>query len=88
MKRSTVYWLCQIGGWGLVCSVYATFGILFIEHLPQHYYLALLLVPVNRWEAQCSKTWDAFTRNCTDQPMRGSPVLRQLPPSACLPPVA
>jgi hypothetical protein len=29
MKRSTVYWLCQIGGWGLVCSVYATFGILY-----------------------------------------------------------
>jgi hypothetical protein len=31
--------------------VYATFGILFIEHLHQHYYLALLLVPDNRWEA-------------------------------------
>src|SRR5436190_22980472 len=33
-------------------SVYAAFGILFIEHLQQRYYLALLLVPDNRWEAQ------------------------------------
>src|SRR6266545_4282470 len=32
-------------------SVYATLGILFIDHLRQHYYLSLLLVPDNRWEA-------------------------------------
>src|SRR5207237_1308757 len=32
-------------------SVYAAFGILFIEHLRQRYYPALLLVPDNRWEA-------------------------------------
>ena len=29
-----------------------------------------------------------FARNCTDETMRRRPLLRQLPPSACLPPVA
>jgi hypothetical protein len=50
---------------------------------------ASLVRALNKKEVRrCSKAWDAFTRNCTDHPMRGLPVLRQLPPSACLPPVA
>jgi hypothetical protein len=50
---------------------------------------ASLVRALNKKEVRrCSKAWDAFTRNCTDPPTRGSPVLRQLPPSACLPPVA
>jgi hypothetical protein len=32
-------------------SVYATFGILFIDNLQQLYYPSLPLVPDNRWEA-------------------------------------
>jgi hypothetical protein len=49
---------------------------------------ASLVRALNKKEVRrCSKAWDAFTRNCTDQPMRGPPVLRQLPPSTCLPPV-
>lgn len=31
--------------------VYATLGTLFIQHLQQHNYLSLSLVPDNRWEA-------------------------------------
>jgi LytS/YehU family sensor histidine kinase len=29
MKRSTVYWLCQIGGWGLFCSIYTAFSVFY-----------------------------------------------------------
>jgi hypothetical protein len=50
---------------------------------------ASLVRALNKKEVRrCSKAWDAFTRNCDEPPMRGPPVLRQLPPSACLPPVA
>src|SRR5207237_7320093 len=42
-------------------SVYAAFGILFIEHLRQRYYPALLSVPDNRWEAQSNATRTAST---------------------------
>jgi hypothetical protein len=50
---------------------------------------ASLVRALNKKEIrQCSKAWDTFARNCTEQPMRGPPVLRQLPPSTCLPPVA
>lgn len=37
---------------------------------------------------RCSKAWDTFARNCVEQPMRSHPVLRQLPPTDSLPPVA
>ena len=50
---------------------------------------ASLVRALNKKEVRrCSKAWDAFTRNCAEQPLRGSAVLRQLPPSPCLPPVA
>jgi hypothetical protein len=50
---------------------------------------ASLVRALNKKEGRrCSKAWDAFIRNCANQSMRGPPVLRQLPPSACLPPVA
>jgi hypothetical protein len=50
---------------------------------------AALVRALNKKEVRrCSKAWDAFTRNCAEPPLRGSAVLRQLPPSACLPPVA
>src|ERR1039457_3994840 len=46
MKRSTVYWLCQIGGWGLICSVYTTFAILY-AHKWQ-------FIPMYAWGAICA----------------------------------
>ena len=50
---------------------------------------ASLVRALNKKEIRrCSKAWDAFARNCTDETMRRRPLLRQLPPSACLPPVA
>jgi hypothetical protein len=50
---------------------------------------ASLVRALNKKEvSRCSKAWDAFTRNCAEAAMRSSPVLRQLPPSAWLPPIA
>ena len=50
---------------------------------------ASLVRALNKKEVRrCSKAWDAFTRNCAEAPMRSSPVLRQLPPSGWLPPIA
>jgi hypothetical protein len=50
---------------------------------------ASLVRALNKKEIRrCSKAWDALARNCDEQPVRGPSVLRQLPPSACLPPVA
>jgi hypothetical protein len=49
---------------------------------------ASLVRALNKKEIRrCSKAWDAFARNCTGETMR-RPLLRQLPPSDCLPPVA
>lgn len=50
---------------------------------------AALTRALNKQEVrQCSKAWDTFARNCVEQPMRSHAVLRQLPPSDSLPPVA
>jgi hypothetical protein len=50
---------------------------------------ASLVRALNKKEVRrCSKAWDAFARNCADEPMRSSPVLRRLPPSGWLPPIA
>ena len=50
---------------------------------------ASLVRALNKKEIKrCSKAWDIFARNCTGETMRRSPLLRQLPPSDCLPPVA
>ncbi len=50
---------------------------------------ASLVRALNKKEIRrCSKAWDAFARNCTGETMRRQPLLRQLPPSACLPPMA
>jgi hypothetical protein len=50
---------------------------------------ASLVRALNKKEIRrCSNAWDVFTRNCTAETMRRAPLLRQLPPSACLPPVA
>ena len=46
MKRSTVYWLCQIGGWGLISSVYTTFAILY-AHKWQ-------FIPMYAWGTVCA----------------------------------
>ena len=50
---------------------------------------ASLVRALNKKEIRrCSKAWDAFARDCTEPAMRRSPLLRQLLPSAGLPPVA
>ena len=51
--------------------------------------IAALVRALNKKEVRrSSKAWDAFTRNCAEAPMRSSSVLRQLPPSDWLPPIA
>ena len=50
---------------------------------------ASLVRALNKKEVRrCSKAWDAFARNCSGETARRNPILRQLPPSGCLPPVA
>jgi len=50
---------------------------------------ASLVRALNKKEIRrCSKAWDAFARKCTNETVQRRPLLRQLPPSACLPPVA
>jgi hypothetical protein len=36
---------------------------------------------------RCSKAWDTFVHECSNQRRQQRPVLRQLPPSEALPPV-